>query len=34
MSEVIYDCRWTTEVDEKFLKDWQFVENSKYFFYI
>ena len=28
MSDVVYDCRWTTEVDEKFLKDWQFVENS------
>lgn len=28
MSEVVYDCRWTTEIDEQFLKDWQFVENS------
>ena len=28
MNDVIYDCRWTTETDEQFIKDWQFVENS------
>jgi hypothetical protein len=28
MDEVIYDCRRTTETDEQFVKDWQFVENS------
>ena len=28
MNEVIYDCRWTTETDEQFIKDWQFVENE------
>ena len=28
MNNVIYDCRWTTEIDEKFLNDWKFVENS------
>lgn len=28
MSEVNYVCKWTTEVDEQFLKDWQYVENT------
>ncbi len=28
MNEVIYDCRWTNEADDQFVKDWQFVENQ------
>lgn len=28
MEEFIYDCRWTTDVDAKYIQDWQIVENS------
>ena len=28
MNEVTYICRWTNEADEKFVKDWQWVENT------
>ena len=28
MSEIIYDCRWTTELDEKFISDFCKVEHA------
>ena len=28
MEEIMYDCRWTNETDDKFIKDWQLVENT------
>ena len=28
MSDIAYECRWTNEADEKFIKDWQLVENT------
>ena len=28
MSEIVYDCRWSDEVDEKFIKDFIDTENE------
>lgn len=28
MNEIIYDCRWSTELDEKFIKDFCLVEHN------
>lgn len=28
MNEILYDCRWSDKADEKFIKDWQWVENA------
>ena len=28
MSTIQYDCRWTSEVDDQFIKDWTYVERS------
>jgi len=27
-NNLTFDCRWTTEVEQKFLKDWQYVTNT------
>lgn len=28
MSNAIIDCRWTSDADQKFIRDWQLVENT------
>lgn len=28
MSIIKFDCRWTTEIDDNFINDWQFVTNT------
>ena len=28
MSTIKHDCRWTSEVDDQFMKDWTYVERS------
>lgn len=28
MNELLYDCRWSDKAEEKFIKDWQWVENA------